>query len=190
MQIAILCGGEGKRIKELFPNTPKGLIKINSRPFMSYIFDSLIQNGINKVVMCTGKGHEDYFSYFNNKYKNLEISYSQDPKELKLGTGGAILNACSLLENTFFVQYGDSLLNVNYEMVLDSHKESKKPMTMTVLPIELSSENPNVFFDKMSIHQYTLQLNCTSFLSMHYIFLIHLHIQKLLHQLLESHFCE
>ena len=148
MQIAILCGGEGKRIKELFPNTPKGLIKINSRPFMSYIFDSLIQNGINKVVMCTGKGHDDYFSYFNNKYKNLEISYSQDPKELKLGTGGAILNACSLLENTFFVQYGDSLLNLNYEMVLDSHKKSKKPMTMTVLPIDLSSENPNVFFDK------------------------------------------
>ena len=148
MQIAILCGGEGKRIKKLFPNTPKGLIKINSKPFMSYIFDSLIKNGINKVVMCTGKGHDDYYSCFNNKYKTLEISYSQDPKESKLGTGGAILNACSLLENIFFVQYGDSLLNLNYEMVLDSHIESKKTMTMTILPIELSSENPNVFFDK------------------------------------------
>ena len=148
MQIAILCGGEGKRIKKLFPNTPKGLIKINSKPFMSYILDSLIKNGINKVVMCTGKGHDDYYSYYNNKYKNLEISYSQDPKESKLGTGGAILNACGLLENTFFVQYGDSLLNLNYEMVLDSHIESKKTMTMTILPIELSNENPNVFFDK------------------------------------------
>ncbi len=148
MQIAILCGGEGKRIRKLFPNTPKGLIKIHDRPFMSYIFDSLIQNGINKVVMCTGIGHDDYFSYFNNKYKNLQISYSQDPKELKLGTGGAILNASSLLENTFFVQYGDSLLNLNYEMVLNSHIESRKTMTMTVLPIELSNENPNVFFDK------------------------------------------
>ena len=54
---------------------------------MSYIFDSLIKNGISKVVMCTGKGHDDYFSYFKNKYKNLQISYSQDPKELKLGLG-------------------------------------------------------------------------------------------------------
>ena len=148
MQIAILCGGEGKRIKKLFPHTPKGLIEIDKRPFMSYIFDSLINNGISKVVMCTGLGHDDYFYYFKNKYKNLQIAYSQDPKESKLGTGGAILNACGLLENIFFVQYGDSLLDVDYEKVLDSHIESKKKMTMTVLPIELSNENPNVFFDK------------------------------------------
>ena len=36
MQIVILSGGEGSRLGELTKNSPKGLIKINKKPFMSY----------------------------------------------------------------------------------------------------------------------------------------------------------
>lgn len=164
MQIVILCGGEGKRIKKLFPKKPKGLIEINKKPFMELIFESLIKNGMKDIVMCTGIGHKDYFSYFGNKFNGLNISYSKDPKNQSLGTGGAILNASDLLNDIFFVQYGDTLLDINYKLVLDSHINSKKNMTMTVLPISKSEEKPNVFFDsKEGLVKYAKGSNSESF---------------------------
>ena len=34
IDVVILCGGLGKRLKTLFPNTPKALAGINDVPFL------------------------------------------------------------------------------------------------------------------------------------------------------------
>ncbi len=47
-------------------------------------------------------------------YKNLKLNYSFDGDKL-LGTGGAIKKALGMLEDNFFVMYGDAYLNTDFK---------------------------------------------------------------------------
>lgn len=108
----ILCGGLGTRIRRLYPGLPKSLVPINNTPFLSYLLDRLDMYGIRKVVLCTGFKKEQIYSYYKEKYKNMEINYSAE--EVPLGTGGAIINALDLVfSEEILVLNGDSYCAVD-----------------------------------------------------------------------------
>ena len=147
MQIIILCGGIGSRLKTVIKNIPKGMALVHGQPFMNYVFHKLIKNNIFEVILCTGFGHKEYYTEYGDYFGPLKLIYSKDPDGMILGTGGAVLNAINLLEDNFFVQYGDTLLEVDYEEAFNSHLESRKAMTMTVLHKTLTKEKPNIYIN-------------------------------------------
>ena len=99
--VLILAGGLGTRLGKLSKNSPKSLININGKPFIDYQLKYLKLQGVNEVVICTGYLGEQIKNYVGNGIKfNLQVSYSEDGSK-KLGTGGAILKALSLLPDFF-----------------------------------------------------------------------------------------
>lgn len=46
----------------------------------------------------------------------MSVEYSFDGDEL-LGTGGAIKKAMNMLDEQFYVMYGDSYLNTDFELI-------------------------------------------------------------------------
>lgn len=158
MQILILCGGIGSRLKPLIKGLPKGMAPVANQPFMNLILERLVRNNLCEVILCTGFGHEEYLREYGNKFETLKIKYSKDPEGEPLGTGGAVLNAINLLEDNFFVQYGDTLLEIDYLDAFDAHLKSKKAMTMTALHKDLTKEKPNIFISSdRSIVRYNKQ---------------------------------
>ncbi|HNR95280.1 MAG TPA: nucleotidyl transferase, partial [Kiritimatiellia bacterium] len=62
----------------------------------------------------------------------LRVKYSfEDPRAL-MGTGGALLNALDLLEDTFFVLYGDSYLPMDYRAMAAAFEQAGTPAIMSV----------------------------------------------------------
>ena len=53
MNIVILCGGKGTRLKTISKGLPKVLIPINKRPFIYFLLDTLINNGFKKIFLLT-----------------------------------------------------------------------------------------------------------------------------------------
>ena len=148
MQIVFLCGGLGTRLKSVADDKPKSLILINGKPFLDHIIESIIPYAPSKFHFCVGYKSSSYFEYFNTLNSNIEYSFSIENEKNLLGTGGAIKNALPFLEKNFIVQYGDTLLNLNYKKLFQSHMQAKKQMTMSILPQEKTDEKPNVYFDK------------------------------------------
>ena len=51
---AILVGGQGTRLQSVVSDRPKVLAEISGKPFLAYLFDQLLNSGIQKVVLCSG----------------------------------------------------------------------------------------------------------------------------------------
>ena len=59
IDVLILVGGRGTRLKSISKDIPKPLIEFNNQPFLSILLNHISTFGIKRVILCTG-----YKSYF------------------------------------------------------------------------------------------------------------------------------
>ena len=64
IDLIILAGGKGSRIKNLTNKTPKPLIKFNNKPILQYILNYFVKFNFNKIFILAGyKGDQIYKKY-------------------------------------------------------------------------------------------------------------------------------
>ena len=130
--VAILSGGLATRLYPVTQKIPKSMIKINGNPFIDYQLKWLKNAGIKKIVLCINHYGEQIVDHVKDGEKyGLIVEYSWDGQN-KLGTGGALKNALHLLDNTFFVLYGDSFLCMNLKDMNRTYLKSKMDALLAV----------------------------------------------------------
>jgi len=136
MNVLILAGGLGTRLRKIVTDKPKPMALIANRPFLEYLILQLKQYGFTDIVLCIGYLGEKVKEYFGDGDRwGVHISYSWE-KEL-LGTGGAIKLAGKLVkEENFLVMNGDSFLNVNLKKLIDYHLKQRALATMALAEVE------------------------------------------------------
>jgi glucose-1-phosphate cytidylyltransferase len=68
LNVLILCGGKGERLRPLTNNIPKPMIEINKKPILSYIIKHLGIYGINDLIFALGyksKIIHEYLTSYN-----------------------------------------------------------------------------------------------------------------------------
>tara|TARA_B100000212_G_scaffold206030_1_gene155448 strand:- start:111 stop:812 length:702 start_codon:yes stop_codon:yes gene_type:complete len=154
MQLVLLCGGLGSRIKKIDDINPKGMIKINNRPFIDYVIKSIENYNFSSIHFCLGFKSQKYLHHLEKNYSHLNYTYSIEKEEYLLGTGGAIKNCLDFLEDNFIIQYGDTIVKLNYSEFYKLHLKEKKPITMSILNSYKSEEAPNLFCKKSSFGKF------------------------------------
>jgi len=127
----VLAGGLGTRLQGILPDIPKCMAPIQGKPFLAYVFDYLISQKINKVILSVGYLNDQIIRYFGNNYQSLLIVYSIE--EEPLGTGGAIksaINYCS--QDQVFVINGDTYFIPDFEAIETKHIQTKADITIAV----------------------------------------------------------
>jgi NDP-sugar pyrophosphorylase family protein len=166
--IIILAGGLATRMHPTTLTIPKSMIEINGKPFIYYQIQLLKKQDITHVVLCLGYLGEQIQGYLekNNNF-GLKIDYSYDGKQL-LGTGGAVKQALKFIDNNcFFIIYGDSYLNINFQEVYDSYqKNCNNGYLLTIFKNSNKWDKSNIEYNKGKIIEYN-KFNPT--LRMHYI---------------------
>jgi D-glycero-alpha-D-manno-heptose 1-phosphate guanylyltransferase len=108
----ILAGGFGTRLKTVVPDRPKPMAEINGRPFLEYLLDYIISQGVTKCILSVGFRHEMIMQHFGNSYNGVELKYAVEDKPL--GTGGGILNALRFVTHeTLFIINGDTFFRIS-----------------------------------------------------------------------------
>lgn len=124
----ILAGGtpEGK--------TNPALTKIGDSPLLTHLLNQLKKQHINRVIICLGKNDQALIKTFGNGANfGLKIDYSLEEKPL--GTGGAVKQVRSLLEEApFLVIHGDVLTTLNLADLIKFHFEERALATIAVKP--------------------------------------------------------
>ena len=144
--VAILAGGLATRLRPITETIPKALVDVAGKPFIARQLEYLYAQGVRNVVLCVGYLGEMIQEVVGTGERyGLQVRYSFDGSEL-LGTGGALKKALPLLENHFFVLYGDSYLPVNFSTVQDAYVRSGQPALMTVLKNGDRWDKSNVLF--------------------------------------------
>jgi NDP-sugar pyrophosphorylase family protein len=152
--VAILAGGLATRLRPLTETVPKSLIEIAGEPFLAHQLRLLKGKGINRVVLCLGYLGEKVREFAGDGARfGLEVAYSSDGAA-PLGTAGALKRALPLLEDVFFVAYGDSYLPCDYQAIGDAFHKSGKQGLMTVFANGDRWDSSNVEFRDGCIVRY------------------------------------
>lgn len=154
MQVVILAGGLATRLRPVTETIPKSMIIIGGRPFLEYQIDFLKENGITDLVLCVGYHSEKIEHHFGDGKKfGVIIQYSHDGDRL-LGTAGALKRAESLLQDEFFIMYGDSYLFLDFQEVYTRYRKSKKFALMVVYKNDNKYDTSNIAIENGMILQY------------------------------------
>jgi len=152
--IAILAGGLGTRLGDSAGGRPKSLVDVNGRPFIFFVLERVAEAGITDVVICTGYGAMQFADLIDNGSQfGLNISYSYDGVS-QLGTGGALKKALPLLGSQFLVQYGDTLLDLDYALLWSKFIDAGKPVMMSVFRNDNRLDKSNVVFEHDRVKEY------------------------------------
>ena len=152
--VAILAGGFAKRLMPMTEKIPKALIEVAGKPFIFHQLQYLRKEGIKKVVLCLGYLCEMIQEKVGDGSKfDLDITYSYDG-DILLGTGGSIKKALPLLDENFYVLYGDSFLPIHFSPIEKSFLKGQKPALMTIIFNENKWDKSNVIFKDGLILEY------------------------------------
>lgn len=144
--LALLAGGLGTRMQGISKAIPKALFEVAGRPFIAHQLMLLHRNGIRRVVICTGHLGEQIEAYVGDGARyGLRVEYSREGDRL-LGTGGALKKAASLLDDLFWVMYGDTYLDVNFREIFAAFRGLSSLGLMTVFRNENRLDRSNVIF--------------------------------------------
>lgn len=152
----VLAGGLGTRIRDVLGDTPKALAPIGDRTFIDWKLDELRSNDVRHVILLLGKGSPFVIEHVDRqkaRWPAMTIDYVLDG-DSPLGTGGAVRNSVGRVADTFFLTYGDSLLDLPY-MELESQYASGGELSVMSLTSTVGpADSPNAATDGKFVTTY------------------------------------
>ena len=128
-QATILAGGRGERLRPLTDTIPKPMAPINGTPFLDLLIYTVLQAGIEKILILLGYKADMIVSrYKNMKNINIEFSYGTENNQ----TGRRVLDAYDQLDDHFLLMYGDNYWPVNLQNMLSNYLMSDTLVSTTV----------------------------------------------------------
>ena len=167
IQVVILCGGLGTRIREETEFRPKPMVNIGPRPILWHIMKTYAHYGYSNFILALGYKGEMIKEYFynyeilNNDFtielgdkKNIEILSKHNENDWRItlaDTGDIALKGARLKRvekyidsDLFMMTYGDGIANIDINSLLAFHQKHEKLVTVT----SINSASP---FGKLKI---------------------------------------
>lgn len=165
MEIIILAGGLGTRLKGLVNDVPKPMADISGTPFLKILLDCLHKNGFKRVIISICYLPEKISDYFGSKYKDMEIIYNVESKPL--GTGGATKECLNLaISDDVFIINGDTFLDINYKLLYKLYKKNYYPL-VTVREVKNISRYGEVILKDDFVYKFNEKTgsNCSGYIN-------------------------
>ena len=86
MQALVLAGGEGTRLRPLTLTTPKPVMPLAGRPFLSFMLDWLGSHGVDEVILSCGFMSDGVREVLGDIYGGMRLRYVIEDEPL--GTAG------------------------------------------------------------------------------------------------------
>jgi NDP-sugar pyrophosphorylase family protein len=141
MKAILLAGGKGTRLRPLTIHTPKPIVPIFNRPFLTYQIDLIKQvPEIDEVILSLNyqpRRIEEMFG--DGSGSGIKIRYVVEPAPL--GTAGAIKYAGDKLTESVVVFNGDVLTQIDLAAVIALHRERGARATIVLTPVA----NPSAY---------------------------------------------
>jgi mannose-1-phosphate guanylyltransferase len=148
LDIFVLAGGLGTRIRSVLGDTPKLLATLAGRPYLDHLLDWLQSFGAKRVVLGLGYQADAVVDYLRkNPRSDLALSYVIEPRPL--GTAGAIRFARDTLKSDpVVVMNGDSFSDADLCAMLAQHRNSGASGTVLCAKVARADRYGRVAVDR------------------------------------------
>ena len=136
MQALILAGGEGTRLRPLTYTTPKPVMPLAGRPFLSFMLDWAHSHGVDEVILSCGFMSDDVKRVLGDIYDGMRLRYVVE--EEPLGTAGPVRLALDegVLADRLIVLNGDVLTDIDLSAELAQHTDTGARATLALYPVD------------------------------------------------------
>ncbi len=143
----VLAGGLGTRLQGVISDVPKCMAPVAGRPFLEYILDQLIGQGIEHVVLSVGYLRDTIIDHLGITYKSLSLDYAIE--DTPLGTGGALHFATQILhEDLAFILNGDTFFEVSLPTLADHYRQTHADVALVLKNVPNAGRFGNVMLDE------------------------------------------
>jgi len=138
LDVLVIAGGLGTRIKSVLGDAPKLLAPIGGRPYLAYLLAWLRSFGAQRIVL--GLGHRaqaviDFLDRNKSSYADLTLIAETEPQPL--GTAGAIRFARpNLCTDPVLVMNGDSFADADLCAFVAHHRRAKAKATLLCVEVD------------------------------------------------------
>lgn len=181
IDLVILAGGKGTRIKKLLGKYPKPMLKFNNKHFIQYVLNCNSKYNFKRIIILCGFRNKIFFEKLDKRLKNLTKIICLKESKL-LGTGGALSNLKKLNVKDFVLVNGDTIFNINLNSLIknlgknkvgivaltkNKDQHSKKLLNLSIknkllyFKKKSSMMNGGVYFFKKDIFKYVNNKNCS-----------------------------
>jgi len=151
MDVIILAGGLGTRLRSVVSEVPKCMAPVCGKPFLAYLFDYLSHyHEIENVILSVGYLKEVIEDWVNQQKFLFTILYSTEIEPL--GTGGAIKQALEICKSDdVLILNGDTFFNVDLNKFYAAHKSAPAQLSIALKPMLHFERYGNVTIDSQHI---------------------------------------
>ena len=136
VDVVIMAGGKGTRLRPLTEDTPKPLLKVGDKPILEHNMHRLSLFGMDDfwiTVNYLGEQIEEYFGNGNHKNLNIEYVWENEP----LGTIGAVSKIENFTHDYVLITNSDILANLDYEDFFLRFREEDADFAVVTIPYKV-----------------------------------------------------
>ena len=130
IDVVIMAGGKGERLKPYTDILPKPLIPVNSKPMLEHIIENFEYFHFRKFHLVLNHQAQLIKTYFQSKQKNYKINFIKEAKTL--GTIGGLSLVKKISSDDILISNCDTLFKIDYEKFFDFHKKGEYFLTLIV----------------------------------------------------------
>ena len=136
MQALVLAGGEGTRLRPLTLTTPKPVLPLAGRPFLSFMLDWLHAHGVEEAILSLGFLSDAVHAVLGDIQSGMRLRYVHEDEPL--GTAGPIRLAADegILADRFLVLNGDVLTDMDLTAELARHEATGAAGTLALIEVD------------------------------------------------------
>lgn len=130
MQGVVPAAGEGSRLRPLTADCPKGLVPVAGRPLLAYGLETLVDLGVEELLIVIGDGGEQIRTRFGASFDGVPIRYAEQAEPV--GLADAVLTVHDAVAEDFVVLNGDNVVDADLSPVVERHRAADADATLVV----------------------------------------------------------
>jgi D-glycero-alpha-D-manno-heptose 1-phosphate guanylyltransferase len=144
MDVIILAGGLGTRLRSVVSEVPKCMATVCGKPFLSYLFNYLSRYPeVKNVILSVGYLKEVIMDWSDQQKTPFTVLFSTETEPL--GTGGAIKQALEMAKSDdVLILNGDTFFDVDLNKFFTVHKSVPAQLSIALKPMQHFDRYGNV----------------------------------------------
>ncbi|AWK85501.1 sugar phosphate nucleotidyltransferase [Azospirillum thermophilum] len=145
IDVAVLAGGLGSRLRGVTGGTPKVLAPVAGRAFLGHLLDHLGKFGARRVVLCLGDQADRVTAWLARGGPTGSMDVVCEIEPSPLGTAGALGYVRSeLRSNPVLVMNGDTFLDADLRAFVAFHRLSGAEASLLCVAVEDAARHERV----------------------------------------------
>ena len=134
MQVVVLAGGVGSRLRPWTNEVPKPLLPMLDATLLERVVEGVPDGLVDEVVVAGGYKVNQIKDYFRSA--DVEFDVRIVPEDEPLGTGGALGNCRDVVSGRFACFNGDIVSSLNVGEMLQQHSNMDVKGTLALWEVD------------------------------------------------------